>query len=98
MARGKTKNKKKLKRKKRGFLYVTLRIMLCLAVALLVWPVYFVVLYKFVPVYYTPLMLQRYISCSFERFFSFARRIACRSTEASNRLRTNLPFPNCGSG
>ena len=61
MARGKTKNKKKLKRKKRGFLYVTLRIMLCLAVALLVWPVYCVVLYKFVPVYYTPLMLQRYV-------------------------------------
>ena len=26
---------------------------------MLVWPVYFVVLYKFVPVYYTPLMLQR---------------------------------------
>jgi len=33
---------------------------LCFAVTLFVWPVYFVILYKFVPVYYTPLMVQRF--------------------------------------
>lgn len=53
--------KKRNKKQKRGFFFYLIRIMLCISVVLLVWPIYLVVLYKFVPVYYTPLMLQRKI-------------------------------------
>ena len=59
MAQGKTKRKNKVR--KRGFSFYLIRILFILSAALLVWPVYFVILYKFVPVYYTPLMLQRKI-------------------------------------
>ena len=55
------KKKRNKTRRKRGFFFYLIRIMLCISVVLLVWPIYFVVLYKFVPVYYTPLMLQRKI-------------------------------------
>lgn len=55
------KKKRNKTRRKRGFFFYLIRIMLCISVALFVWPIYFVVLYKFVPVYYTPLMLQRQI-------------------------------------
>ncbi len=59
MAHGKKKRNKT--RRRSGFFFYLIRIMLCISVALLVWPIYLVVLYKFVPVYYTPLMLQRKI-------------------------------------
>lgn len=59
MAHGKKKRNKT--RRSSGFFFYLIRIMLCISVALLVWPIYLVVLYKFVPVYYTPLMLQRKI-------------------------------------
>ena len=59
MVRGRTRNNTASRR--RGFWFVALRAALCLAVVLLLWPIYFVVLYKYVPVYYTPLMLQRYV-------------------------------------
>ena len=55
------KKKRNKTRRGRGFFFYLIRIMLCISVVLLVWPIYFVVLYKFVPVYYTPLMLQRKI-------------------------------------
>lgn len=48
---------KPLKKKIFSFLKI---FFLCFAVAVFIWPVYFVILYKFVPVYYTPLMLQRF--------------------------------------
>jgi len=55
------KKKRNKTRRGRGFFFYLIRIIFCISVVLLVWPIYFVVLYKFVPVYYTPLMLQRKI-------------------------------------
>ncbi|MCQ2973857.1 MAG: monofunctional biosynthetic peptidoglycan transglycosylase [Bacteroidales bacterium] len=59
-AKKNTKNIKN-KKKKGKFGIIIKRIFLIVAVVLLLWPIYFIVLYKYVPVYYTPLMLQRSI-------------------------------------